>query len=53
MKQDNGNKTCHICHINAQNIVYLIPYPAFRFKRLKYEQNLGLKKSRTQELNYI
>ena len=53
MKQENGNKACHICHINAQNIAYLTSYRVFRLKCLKYAQNLDLKKSRTQELNYI
>ena len=53
MKQNNGNKTCQIYHINARNTADLISYVAFRFKRLKYVENLSLKNSRTQELNYI
>ena len=52
MKQNNGNKTCHICHINARNTAYLIT-STFRFKRLKYIQNVRLKNSGPQKLNYI
>ena len=53
IKQNNGNKTWYICHINAQNTAYLISYLVFRFEHLKYVQNLSLRIPRTQELNYI
>ena len=44
---------CKICHINAQNIAYLISYLAFCFEYLKHVQNFSFQHSRTQELNYI
>ena len=53
IKQSNRHKTCHMCHINAWNTACLKSYLAFYFKCLNHVQNLIIKNSIFQELNYV